>query len=139
MHFEQTSRWGNGPAFYKSETFESRLRQVRQDAEESWLPGQALGEILSYLRRVEHFTNSGLTMLCVQRRMRWLTAVLQAAARRSQAIGLDREMLNGIFNALAEHDSLLSSEGTVSGPSTKAARDVIRLEIAYLEFGKQER
>ena len=71
--------------------------------------------------------------------MRWLTAVLRAAVRRSQAIGLDPDRLNGIFSALTGHDSLLSSEGTVMGPSAKAARDMIRLEIAYLGSGKRER
>lgn len=118
---------------------ECRLRMVRRDAEAGWTPGQALGEILSYLDRVEHFTESDITASFVQRRMRWLTSVLQAAGRRAGFIGLDPTQLNGVFSALTRHDVFLSSERTVVGPSARAARDLIRLEISYLGPEKQGR
>jgi hypothetical protein len=108
------------------------LREVRRNAKENWTPGQALGEILSYLARIEHFTASELTASSVQRRLRWLTAVLHAAVRRAEAAGLEPGQLKGVLSALRRHDVLLSSERTVAGPSARAARDLIRLEISYL-------
>jgi hypothetical protein len=131
-HAEQMRQLVSRPASDDLEPFESRLRQAWRDAEESWMPGQAIGEILSYLDRVEFFTGSDLTASSVQRRMRWLTAVLRESVRRAQDIGLDPGRLTGIFSALSGHDALLSSERTVAGFSAKAARDLIRLEVAYL-------
>ncbi len=115
---------------------ECQLRAVRRDAEAGWTPGQALGEILSYVNRVEHFTKSDVTASSVQKRMRCLTYVLQAAVQRTQLIGLDPGQLDGVFSALARHDVSLSSEQTVAGSHAKVARDLIRLEISYLEPDK---
>jgi hypothetical protein len=130
---------GGRPALDQPETFENQLRWVRQDAKANWTPGQALGEILSYLDRVEYFTASSLTASFVRRRMRWLTAVLAAAVQRAQVIGLDPRLLGGVFSALGEHDALLRAERTVAGVSAKAARDMIRLEVAYMRVEQQER
>jgi hypothetical protein len=115
-----------------------QLREVRRNAEDFWTPGQALGEILAYLARIEHFTGVELTASSVQRRMRWLTSVLHAAAQRAEAAGLEPGQLTGIFSALDRHDALLSSKRTVVGPPARAARDLIRVEIAYLAPGRQE-
>ena len=114
---------------------ESQLATFQATAEQTWAPGQALGEMLGYLDRVEGFTDSDLTAFGVQRRMRRLTSILRAALARSQSVGLDPQRLNGLFTALAKHDELLSVEWTVGGPSAKSARDLIRLEITYLASG----
>jgi hypothetical protein len=119
-----------GPHYHRRQ--ECRLRAVRREAEATWTPGQALGEILCYLDRVEYFTNSEVTASSVQQRMRWLTSVLAAAVQRTQFIGLDPGRLDGIFSALAKHDTFLDDEQTVSGSHAKATRDLVRLEISYL-------
>ena len=71
MYTEHVGCKGSLPALDRAEPFESQLRRVRRRTEENWTPGQALGEMLSYLDRVERFTASDLTAACVQRRMRW--------------------------------------------------------------------
>ena len=120
------------------ESAERRLLKLQVDAEHRWTPGQALGEILSYLDRVEDFSESNLTTFFVQQRMQWLTQMLRVGVQRALAIGLDPARLNGVFGALAKHDALLTAERAVTVPSVKAARDLIRLEISYLTSGKQE-
>lgn len=130
----------SGPAgLDRRNRLEYGLRMARRDAEESWTPGQALGEILRYLDRVEHFTESGTTASCAQKRMRWLTSVLQAAVLRTQCAGLSAAEVHGVFCALIAHDAALSAETSVRSPSAKAARDLIRLEVSYLVSGRQDR
>jgi hypothetical protein len=124
----QTNPGASGPR-------EPPFAAVQAPAGETWAPGQALGEILGYLDRVEGFTGSDLTAFGVRRRMRRLTSILRAATARSQWAGLDSQRLNGLFTALAKHDEILSTEWTASGPSAKSARDLIRLEITYLASG----
>lgn len=105
---------------------------VQRDAEENWTPGQALGEILAYLNRVDNFTESESAALAVQKRMRWLSAVLQAAGRRARPMGLDPAQLTEIFRALGAYDIALGVERTVTAPSARAACQLIRLEASYL-------
>ena len=138
MSAEQMRFPGIRSAVRYSEQVDCRLHEIRREAEESWAPGQALGEILSYVDRIEDFIDSEVAASFAQTRMRWLTAVLQSAAWRAQAIGLDPERLKGIFGALARHDALLSSERTLAGSAARAARDLIRLEITYLRPEKQD-
>jgi len=111
---------------------ELNLHAVRRDAEENWTPGQALGEILVYLNRVDNFTESESAALAVQKRMRWLSAVLQAAGQRAKLAGLDPAQLTEIFRALGAYDIALSVERTVTAPSARAACQFIRLEVSYL-------
>lgn len=115
------------------------LQTVRRDAEENWTPGQALGEILVYLNRVENFTESESAALAAQKRMRWLSAVLQAAGQRARLAGLDPAQLTEIFRALGAYDIALSVERTVTAPSTRAACQLIRLEVSYLIPGTAAR
>jgi hypothetical protein len=105
---------------------------VRRNAEENWTPGQALGEILAYLNRVDNFTESESAALAVQKRMRWLSAVLQAAGQRAKLAGLDPAQLTEVFRALGAYDIALSVERTVTAPSVRAACQVICLEVSYL-------
>src|SRR6516164_8351724 len=109
---------------------ELNLHAVRRDAEENWTPGQALGEILVYLNRVDNFTESESAALAVQKRMRWLSAVLQAAGQRAKLAGLDPAQLTEIFRALGAYDIALSVERTVTAPSARAACQLIRLEVS---------
>ena len=111
---------------------ELNLHVVRREAEESWTPGQALGEIIGYLNRVENFTESESSALAAQRRMRWLSRVLQAAVQRARLAGLDPVRLTGIFRALEAYDIALSVERTVAAPSARSACQLIRLEVSYL-------
>jgi hypothetical protein len=111
---------------------ELNLHAVRRDAEENWTPGQALGEILAYLNRVDNFTESESATLAVQKRMRWLSAVLQTAGQRAKLAGLDPAQLTEIFRALGAYDIALSVERTVTSPSARAACQLIRLEVSYL-------
>jgi len=111
---------------------ELNLHAVRRYAEENWTPGQALGEILGYLNRVENFTESESSAFAAQRRMRWLSLVLQAAVQRTRLAGLDPARLIGIFRALEAYDIALSVERTVAAPSARAACQLIRLEVSYL-------
>jgi hypothetical protein len=114
---------------------ELNLHGVRRDAEENWTPGQALGEMLVYLNRVDNFTESESAALDVQKRMRWLSAVLQAAGQRAKHAGLDPAQLTEIFRALEVYDIALSVERTVTAPSARAACELIRLEVSYLVPG----
>ena len=114
------------------EAAERQLREIQRDAEENWTPGQAFGVILDYLDRVEDFSGSSETALQVKSRMRWLTKVLHGGVERAIAIGLDPNRLNGVFDALVEHDALLSTERSIAAPSVIAARELIRLEISYI-------
>ena len=114
---------------------ELNLHAVRRDAEENWTPGQALGEILGYLNRVENFTESESSAVAAQRRMRWLSLVLQAAVQRTKLVGLDPARLTGIFRALEAYDIALSVERTVAAPSARSACQLIRLEVSYLVPG----
>jgi hypothetical protein len=114
------------------ENLELNLHGIRRDAEENWTPGQALGEILVYLNRVDNFTESESAALDVQKRMRWLSAVLQAAGQRAKLAGLDPAQLTEIFRALEAYDIALSVERTVTAPSAWAACQLIRLEVSYL-------
>lgn len=111
---------------------ELNLHAVRRDAEENWTPGQALGEILAYLNRVDNFTESEAAAFAVQKRMRWLSAVLQAAGQRAKLAGLDPAQLTEIFRALGAYDIALSVERAVTTPSARAACQLIRLEVSYL-------
>lgn len=111
---------------------ELNLNAVRHDAEENWTPGQALGEILAYLNRVDNFTESESAALAVRKRMRWLSAVLQAAGQRARPAGLDPAQLTEIFRALGAYDIALGVECTVTAPSARAACQLIRLEVSYL-------
>lgn len=97
-----------------------------------WTPGQVLGELLTYLDRLETFTGSGLSASWAQKRINWLTETLNASVERSTSIGLDAEQLSGIFIALKNHDALLKAERTLTAQSVKAARDLIRLEVSVL-------
>jgi hypothetical protein len=87
---------------------ELNVHAVRRDAEEKWTPGQALGEILGYLNRVENFTESESSAFAVQRRMRWLSFILKAAVQRTKLAGLDPVRLTGIFRALEAYNIALS-------------------------------
>jgi hypothetical protein len=120
-------------------SLELNLHAVRRDAEENWTPGQALGEILVYLNRVNNFTESESAALDVQRRMRWLSAVLQAAGQRAKLAGLDPAQLTEIFRALEAYDIALSVERTFTAPSARAACELIRLEVSYLVPGATAR
>jgi hypothetical protein len=122
--------------FYHLESAEHRIDRVQVSADNRWTPGQALGEIIGYLDRVEGFTGSNVTACFVQQRMQRLTRMLYSGVRRAQTIGLDPEQLEGVFGALAKHDARLAAERAVTAPSVKAARDMIRLEISYLSSGK---
>jgi hypothetical protein len=139
MRTEQMRHADGFPSSRQVSSFESVLDRVRREAEENWTPGQALGEILSYLDRIDYFTATDLTASWVQSRMRWLTSVLRVAVERAQAIGLDPGLMNGVFSALYEHDWILGAERTVVGQSAKVARDLIRFEVAYLGLSKQQR
>lgn len=116
----------------ESQNLELNLYAVRRDAEEKWTPGQALGEILGYLNRVENFTESESSAFAVQRRMRWLSSILKAAVKRTRLAGLDPVRLTGIFRALEAYDIALSVERTVTAPSARAACQLIHLEASYL-------
>jgi hypothetical protein len=111
---------------------ELNLHAVRREAEENWTPGQVLGEILVYLNRVDNFTESESAAIAVQKRMRWLSAVLQTAGRRAKLAGLDPTQLSDLFRALVAYDIALSVERTVTAPSVRAACQLIRLEVSYL-------
>jgi hypothetical protein len=139
MSIEGVLELGGFSALHQARLLDSQLRRVRWEAEHDWTPGEALGEILSYLDRIEHFTASGLTASRVRRRMLWLLFVLQTAVERARAIGLDPDLIGGVYAALYNHDSVLAIERTVTGDSAKAARALIRLEIAYLGPGNQRR
>jgi len=139
MDAEFTGSMSDRSYFDRLETAECRLRRLRYEAEHSWTPGQALGEILDYLDRIEGFTDSNFATFCVQKRMQWLTEVLHAGLQRALAIGLDAERLKGVFDALSRHDVVLNTEQAVTAPSVKDARDLIRFEISYLTSSKQER
>ena len=49
------------------------LHAAERAAEENWTPGQAMGEILEYLNRVEGFTAAESSASAARKRMRWLT------------------------------------------------------------------
>ena len=110
---------------------DARLRHVEQDAETTWTPGQALGEITAHLARVESFTATHAAAEQVQARTRRLTGVLRAAVRRAGAAGVSLD-LDGVLGALQRHDSLLASGQSVQAPAVREARDLIRLEISCL-------
>ena len=108
-----------------------RLRTFQADAESTWTPGQALGEISAHLAPVESFPGTVATADCFLTRTRRLTRVLRAAAQRSEAAVPDLN-LDGVLSALQRHDSLTTAEGTVQAPSMREARDLVRMEISYV-------
>jgi len=108
------------------------LHAAERAAEESWTPGQAMGEILEYLNRVEGFTAAESSASAARKRMRWLTCVLAAAVQRAQRAGLDPARLGGLFRALRSYDDALGAERTVAAPAARAAGELIRLEVSYL-------
>ncbi len=107
------------------------LRKAQQVAESAWTPGEALGEIIAHLARVESFSGTAVTAEHVRARTRQLAERLRAAARRAEAAGLGLN-LGGVFGALEWHDLMLERERTVQTPSVRAARDLVRLEISWL-------
>jgi hypothetical protein len=138
MSIDGILEFGGSSALRRIRSLDSRLRRVRWEAEHDWTPGDALGEILSYLDRIEHFTDSALTASRVRRRILWLLFVLQTAVERAGSIGLDPDLMSGVYTALLNHDSLLATERTVAGTSAKVARALIRLEIVYLGHGSEQ-
>lgn len=116
----------------KRKDLELNLRTVRHNTEENWTPGQALGEILGHLNRVENFTESESAAYSAQQRMRLLSSALQEAVQRAKLTGLDPARLTGIFRALEAYNIALSVERTVAAPSVHAACQLIRLEVSYL-------
>jgi hypothetical protein len=113
------------------ESVRRQLPELQIEAQFNWTPGQVLGEIISYLDRVEGFKESNLATVVVRQRMQRLTRMLSASVERSLKSGLDPMRLEGIFRALAQYDDLLSGK-TATGPASKAARDLVRIEISYL-------
>jgi len=111
---------------------ERALSELQSAAEFSWTPGEALGEILNYLDRMEGFTESDFANFAIQQRMRWLTRVLSLSISRSPVTRSDPGRLDGILYALAHYDALLTARCAEKGPSLRAARDLIRLEASYL-------
>jgi hypothetical protein len=107
------------------------LNQASRDAAATWTPGEALGEITAQLNRVDSFPATSSAAAHAQRRMRWLTAVLAAAAPRSRAAGLDLD-LGGVLSVLQQHDAALAAEQNTQAPRARAARELIRLEISLL-------
>jgi hypothetical protein len=118
--------------FAHLESAEFQFRRIEREAKVSWTPGEVLGELLTYLDRLESFTESDISASWAQKRICWLTTTLNESVQRSLVVGLDPEKLRGIFSALRRHDALLSSERTLMAPSVKSARDLIRLEVAFL-------
>ncbi len=119
------------------EAAERQHREMQAAEKESWTPGQAFGVILDYLDRMEDFTGSRSSAQWAQSRMQELTEALHRSVERTVAtLGLDPERLNGVFNALAKHNELLSTERSIAAPQVKAARDLIRLEISYAIPGR---
>ena len=109
----------------------ARLNQAGRDAEATWTPGEALGEIILQLNRVDSFPATSSAAEHAQRRMRWLTGILAAAARRALGAGLDLDF-SGVLGALQQHEAALAGEPNVQAPRARAARELIRLEISLL-------
>jgi hypothetical protein len=107
-----------------------QLSDLQIEAQFNWTPGQVLGEIVSYLDRIEGFTVSGFAITVIRQRMQWLTRMLSASVERALEGGLEPARLEGIFEALSQYDDLLSGQ-SVAESSSKVARELVRMEISY--------
>jgi hypothetical protein len=105
------------------------------DAEQTWTPGQVFGSLLQYLDRVETFADDPGRVLDVIRRTRWYARILAQSAQRAAAQGLEPSRLAAARAALERHERILLAEHDLKNTRVKAARDLIRLEIAYLQPG----
>jgi hypothetical protein len=124
----------NRRSFYRYlESAEGRLNRLEQEARAGWTPGQILGELLTYIDRLENFTPSSVSASWAQKRMKSLTEALSESVQRNVAIGLEADELNAIFDALKGHDALLSAERSLATPAVKEARNLIRLEISLFD------
>jgi hypothetical protein len=113
------------------ESVRRQLPELQIEAQFNWTPGQVLGEIVSYLDRVEGFKESNRTTTIVRQRMQWFTQMLSASTERALKSGLDPAGLESIFEALSQYDDLLSGQTVAESPS-RAVRDLVRMEISYL-------
>lgn len=102
------------------------------DAEGSWTLTETLSELGQYLSNIDKFSPQPETARYTQARLRWLTNVLVLSAGRENIETFEPTRLYGIYGALSEHDTALTTSQNVSAKECVAARRIAQIELDLL-------
>lgn len=117
---------------------QQELRELTEASETAWTPGQVCGAIVAYLDRAENFSSSTESAIDMRKRLQCLTRALYKSTGRIPGLGCAIERFDGLYIALAEHDETLSRELSLKATSVRAARDLVRLEVAFVTAGARQ-